>query len=156
MDLFLIALKPVEDVLRNCEFELANIDEIILVGGMTRMPKIRELIKTKFGKEPNCTINPEEAVAAGAAIQAYLLSHSSDPFSEAITLLDTTSLSLGVETVGGIMDIMIGRGNIIPANESKLYTTDKDYVESVLIKIYEGERGLVKDNFLLANLNYVE
>lgn len=148
-DLFLICLKPIDDVLRNCDLDITDIDEIILVGGMTRMPKIRELIKIKSGKDANCSINPEEAVAAGAAIQGYLLSHNTDPFSEAITLLDTTSLSLGVETTGGIMDIIIERGNIIPTNESKLYSTDKDYVDSVLVKIYEGERRLTKDNFFV-------
>ena len=148
-DLFLISLKPIDDVLKNCDFEVTDIDEIILVGGMTRMPKIRELIKVKFNKEPNCTINPEEAVAAGATIQGYLLSHADDPFSEAVTLLDTIALSLGVETIGGVMDTIIERGTIIPTNESKSYTTDKDYVDNVLIKIYEGERRLTKDNFFV-------
>ena len=150
MDLFLICLKPIEDTINECEIEISDIDDIILVGGMTRMPKIRELIKNKFnGKEPNCTINPEEAVSAGAAIQGYILSHISDPFSESVTLLDTTSLSLGVETVGGVMDILIERGSVIPTNESKMYTTDTDYENSVLIKIYEGERSLTKDNFFV-------
>lgn len=148
-DLFLIALKPIDDVLNNCDYDISEIDEIILVGGMTRMPKIRDLIKIKCGKDPNCSINPDEAVAAGAAIQGYLLSHSDDPFSEAITLLDTTSLSLGVETTGGIMDVIIERNNIIPTSESKEYSTDKDHVESVLIKIYEGERRLTCDNFFV-------
>lgn len=149
MDLFLICLKPVEDVLRHCELTIDDIDEVILVGGMTRMPKIKELIKSKFGRESNCSINPEEAVAAGAAIQGYILSHKNDPFSESVTLLDTTALSLGVETIGGIMDIIIERGNIIPTTEIKNYSTDKDYVDSVLIKIYEGERRLTKDNFFV-------
>lgn len=150
MDLFLVCLKPIEDTLKKCDLTTDDIDEIILVGGMTRMPKIRDLIKSKFnGKNPNCSINPEEAVAAGASIQGFLLSHRNDPFSEAVTLLDTTSLSLGVETVGGVMDVLIDRGTVIPAVENKLYSTDTDYVESVVIKIYEGERSLTKDNFFV-------
>jgi len=149
MDLFLICMKPVDDVLRKCELSIENIDEVILVGGMTRIPKIRELLKMKFRKDPNCTINPDEAVAAGAAIQGYLLSHRTDPFSEAVTILDSTTLSLGVETIGGVMDIIIGRGTIIPTSESRTYSTDQDYVDSVLIKIFEGERTLTKDNFFV-------
>lgn len=149
MDLFLICIKPVDDVLKNCDIDICNIDEIIMVGGMTKMPKIRELVKVKFNKDPNCNINPDEVVAAGAAIQGFLLSHRGDPFSESITLLDTTSLSLGVETVGGIMDIIIERGNVIPTTECKTYSTDKDYVESVIIKIFEGERKMTKDNFFV-------
>ena len=149
LDLFLICLKPVDDVLRQCEIAFDDVDEIILVGGMTRMPKIRELLKLKFGKDANCSINPEEAVAAGAAIQAYLIFHKKDAFSESVTVLDATSLSLGVETVGGIMNVIIERGSIMPAYESKVYSTDSDYVDSVLIKIYEGERSLTKDNFFV-------
>ena len=148
-DLFLICLKPVDDVLRKCGMTTDDVDEVILVGGMTRMPKIRELMKYKFNKEPNCTINPDEAVAAGAAIQGYLLSHKDDPFSEAVTLLDTTSLSLGVEADGGVMSVIIERGSIIPNSEVKDYSTDTDNVTSVNIKIYEGERRLTKDNFFV-------
>jgi molecular chaperone DnaK (HSP70) len=149
-DLFLLSLKPIEHILRECALSSSDIDEVILVGGMTRMPKIRELIKQKFcGKEPNCTINPEEAVAAGAAMQAYFLSHGNDAFSSSMTLLDKTSLSLGVETVGGIMDVLIERGSLIPAIEEKEYSTDQDYVDSVIIKIFEGERTMTKDNFFV-------
>ena len=148
-DLFLMCLKPVDDILYECEMAETDIDDIILVGGMTRMPRIRNLIKTKFHKEPNCSINPEEAVAAGAAIQAYIISNQSDPFSESVTLLDTTTLSLGVETMGGIMDILIPRKSIIPVEQSREYSTDADYVDSVIIKIFEGERTMTCDNFFV-------
>jgi heat shock protein 1/8 len=147
--LFMMCLKPVNDILNQSEMTYDQIDEIILVGGMTRVPKIRELLKMKFKKDPNCTINPDEAVAAGASIQAHLLSHLDDPFSEAITLLDSTALSLGVETLGGIMDVVIPRGETIPTNSKQIYSTDEDYVKSVKIKVYEGERTLTKDNFLV-------
>ena len=154
-DLFLICLHPIDEVLKQCSMNVEDVDEIILVGGMTRMPKIRDLIKLRFGKDANCTINPEEAVAAGAAIQGYLYSHQTDPFSESVTLLDTTALSLGVETIGGVMDPLIERGSIIPTSESKTYTTDDDYVTSVMIKIFEGERTLTKDNFFAGEFELV-
>lgn len=149
-DLLLISIKPIEEVLESCNLEKNDIDEIILVGGMTRVPIIRENIKNFFnGKEPNSTINPEEAVAIGASIQGYKLSHDDDPFSGSMTLLDITSLSLGIETYGGIMDILIDRNTIIPVSKSKMYTTDTDFETTVLIKVFEGERKLTKDNFLV-------
>lgn len=149
-DLLLISIKPLEDVLEACKLQKDDINEIILVGGMTRMPAIRENIKNFFnGKEANCTINPDEAVSIGAAIQGYKLSHEDDPFSESMTLLDIISLSLGVETLGGIMNTIIERNTIIPITKTKMYTTDSDFETSVLIKIFEGERKLTKDNFFV-------
>jgi len=149
-DLLLICIKPLEDVLRSCNLTKNAIDEIILVGGMTRMPAIRNNIKNFFdGKEPNCSINPDEAVAIGASIQGYKLSHEDDPFSESMTLLDIIALSLGVETIGGVMNTIIKRNTLIPITRSRMYTTDSDYDTSVLIKIFEGERKLTKDNFLV-------
>jgi molecular chaperone DnaK (HSP70) len=146
-DLFLLCIKPVNDILKMTNISDDKIDEIILVGGMTRIPKIRELLKIKLKKEPNCTINPDEAVAAGAAIQAYILSHPDNPFSESVTLLDATALSLGVETIGGLMNTIIKRGETIPVTGKKIYSTDSDYVKSVKIRVFEGERRLTKDNF---------
>jgi heat shock protein 1/8 len=146
-DLFLLCIKPVDDVLKSSDIAINKIDEVILVGGMTRTPKIRELLKIKLNKEPNCTINPDEAVAAGAAIQAYLLSHPDNPFSESVTLLDSIALSLGVETIGGLMSTIVKRGETIPMTGKKTYSTDKDYVKNVKIKVFEGERRLTKDNF---------
>ncbi len=149
-DLLILCLKPIEDALNSASMNRNNIDEIILVGGMTRMPIIRENIKNFFnGKNPNCTINPDEVVSAGAAIQAHILSNTNDPFSENVTLLDIIPLSLGIETIGGIMNVLIPRNSVIPISKKKIYTTDTDYCDSVLIKIFEGERKMTKDNFLV-------
>lgn len=152
-DLFILSLKPIDDILTRCELNTNNINDIILVGGMTRIPKVRDLIKMRFNKEPNCSINPEEAIAAGAAIQAYMITHQTDPFSDNITLLDSTALSLGVETMGGIMDIVIPRNSTIPTDSSKLYSTDQDNTDTVTIKVFEGERTLTKDNFLVGEFD---
>jgi molecular chaperone DnaK (HSP70) len=120
-----------------------------MVGGMTRMPMIMSKLKLKFGLTPNNSLNPDEAIAAGAAIQGYMLSAKDNPFSESVTLLDITPLSLGVETVGGVMDVLIPRNTVIPYSVSKSYTTDSDYEKSVLIKIYEGERLMTTDNIFI-------
>ena len=148
-DLILLCLKPVEDALESCELSVDNINELILVGGMTRMPMIMQKLKLRFGLTPNNSLNPDEAIAAGAAIQAYILSSKDNPFSESVTLLDITPLSLGVETVGGVMDVLIPRNTVIPYSISKTYTTDSDYEKSVLIKIFEGERLMTSDNILV-------
>lgn len=159
-DLILLCLKPVEDALESCELSVDDIHELILVGGMTRMPMIMSKLKLRFNLTPNNSLNPDEAIAAGAAIQGYMLSAKSgkdNPFSESVTLLDITPLSLGVETVGGVMDVLIPRNTVIPYSVSKMYTTDSDYEKSVLIKIFEGERLMTTDNifvgeFELANI----
>jgi len=158
-DLLLLCLKPVEDILNICELEISNIKELILVGGMTRMPMIIDRLKQKFKITPNNSLNPDEAVAAGAAIQGYILSHTDNPFSESVTLLDVTPLSLGVETCGGkklsgfnsggIMDILIPRNTVIPYTVEKIYTTDTDYAKTIDIKIYEGERQMTHDNIFI-------
>lgn len=148
-DLFIIAMKPIDDVLNELSFSVDDIDDIIIVGGMSRMPAILNRIEMKFKRKPNCTINPEEAVAAGAAIQAYMLSHTEDPFSNELTLFDVTPLSLGVEIVGGIMDTLIPRNTIIPYEVDRMYTTDTDYETSVLIKVFEGERKMTVDNIFV-------
>jgi heat shock protein 1/8 len=149
-DLLILALKPLEDILKSAELSKEDIHEIILVGGMTRMPQIIDNIKKFFnGKEPNCSMNPDEVVAAGAAIQAYILSHEDDPFSENVTLLDIIPLSLGVETIGGVMNTLIPRNTIIPITKKKIYTTDSDNESSVIIKVFEGERKMTKDNFMV-------
>lgn len=149
-DLFILCLKSIEDVLHSAELEREEIDEIILVGGATRMPLIRNNLQLYFhGKEPNCNINADEVVAAGAAIQGYILSHASDPFSESVVLLDVIPLSLGVETLNGVMNVIIPRNSVIPIKRRKKYTTAEDYDTEVVIKIYEGERKMTKDNFLV-------
>jgi heat shock 70kDa protein 1/2/6/8 len=147
-ELFIMCLKPVEDVINSAEIKKTDIDEIILVGGCTRIPIIKENLKLYFnGKEPNSSINPDEVVAAGAAIQAYILSHSDDPFSDSVVLLDIVPLSLGVKTIGGEMNVIIPRNTRIPTTRTRRYTTDTDYETSVDIEVYEGERTMTKDNF---------
>lgn len=151
-DLLILCLKSVDDVLKSCNFERDEIDEIILVGGATRTPAIRNNLKLFFGgKEPNSSVNPDEVVAAGSAIQAYILGNETDdnPFSENVVLLDIIPLSLGVETIGGVMSVLIPRNSVIPIKRKKKYTTDSDNETSVKIKVYEGERALTKDNFLV-------
>jgi molecular chaperone DnaK (HSP70) len=129
-----------------------DIDEIILVGGGTRMPTVRENLRLFFrGKEPNSTVNPDEVVAAGAAIQGYIIANQSDPFSENVVLLDVIPLSLGVEIIGGIMDVIIPRNSVIPIKRKRKYTTDSDYQTEVEIQVFEGERKMSKDNFCIGN-----
>lgn len=151
-DLFILCLKPVEDVLESCGLSKSEVDEIVLVGGMTRDPLIKKNLGLFFlGKEPNSSINPDEVVAMGAAIQGYILSDKGNDnhnaFSDNFTLLDIIPLSLGVETIGGVMNVIVPRNSIIPIKKKKKYTTDADYETSVDIKIYEGERKMTKDNF---------
>lgn len=148
-DLILLCLKPVEDALESCGLSVDDINDLILVGGMTRMPLIMSKLKLRFNLTPNNSLNPDEAIAAGAAIQGFMLSAKDNPFSESVTLLDIAPLSLGVETIGGIMDILIPRNTVIPYSISKTYTTDTDYEKSVLIKIYEGERMMTTDNIFV-------
>ena len=148
-DLVLLCLKPVEDALESCDMSVDDIDELILVGGMTRMPMIMSKLKLRFNLTPNNSLNPDEAIAAGASIQAFMLSTKDNPFADTVTLLDITPLSLGVETVGGVMDVLIPRNTVIPYSVSKTYTTDSDYEKSVLIKIYEGERLMTEDNIFV-------
>lgn len=148
-DLLTLCLKPMDDVLVGCEINKTNIDEIILVGGMTRVPVIRDNVHKYFNKCPNSSVNPDEIVATGSAIQGYLITNKSDPFSESVTLLDTTPLTLGIETMGGVMNVMIPRGSLIPVSEKKMFTNDTPDETSVMIKIFEGERKLTKDNFYI-------
>ena len=143
-DLLLLSMKYIDDILKECDYSESDIDDIILVGGMTRMPKIRSLIKLKFGKDPICNINPDEAIAAGAAIDAYIASHRRDPFTKNIKIQDVITLSLGVEVNGGLMDHIIHRNDSIPCSSKKRYNPDQDFVDSVTIKIYEGERALTQ------------
>ena len=148
-DLFLMCLSPVQSILEDTDTDIEDVDEVILVGGMTRIPYIRKLIRTQFGKEGNCSVNPNEAISIGAAIQGYLKRFPSDPFSDNIGLIDVTSLSLGVELLGGVMDILVPRKTSLPCEMSKVFTTDKDEVDSVVVKIYEGERSMTKNNYFV-------
>ena len=151
-DLLILCLKPVKDVLESCDFDVDEVDEIILVGGSSRMPSIRKNLKLMFnGKEPNSSINPDEVVCAGAAIHGFILENKLDPFSENIVLVDVIPLSLGVELIDGIMDVIIPRNSIIPVQKKKRYTSDTDNVTSINIKVYEGERKMTKDNLFVGD-----
>jgi molecular chaperone DnaK len=124
---------------------LKEISEVILVGGQTRMPLVRKLVEEIFGREPNTTINPDEAVAIGAAIQAEILSGGY----QNMLLLDVTPLSLGIETFGGLMNVIIPRNSTIPIKAGEMFTTAVDQQKSMLIHVLQGERELVKDNWSL-------
>ena len=145
-----LIIKPLTDVLDCCELEKKDINEIIMVGGMTRIPIIRYTIERYFNKDVNCSIDPDTVVSIGASIQGFMLLTNTS-VQDKLILIDRTPLSIGLEVSGGIMDILIARGTIIPVKKIKKYTTDTDSMESIDIKIYEGERKLTKDNFLIGN-----
>lgn len=151
-DLFKKTLKPVQDVLTQAKLQKSQIDEIVLVGGSTRIPKIQEMIKDFFnGKEPNRGINPDEAVAFGAAVQAGILGGDTDKALDDIVLLDVTPLTLGIETLGGVMTVIINRGSTIPTEKSQIFSTAADNQTAVDIRVFEGERAMVADNHQLGN-----
>ncbi|MCX7880142.1 MAG: molecular chaperone DnaK [Ignavibacteria bacterium] len=142
MDLFEKTLGPVEKALQDAKLTPAQIDEVILVGGSTRIPKIQELVRNFFGKEPSKGVNPDEVVAIGAAIQGAVLSGEVGD----ILLLDVTPLSLGVETLGGVMTVMIPANTTIPTRKTEIFSTATDNQTSVEIHVLQGERPLARDN----------
>ena len=151
-DLFRGTLEPVEKAfhLRDRNLDKSEIDDIVLVGGSTRIPKIQKLLQDFFdGKELNKSINPDEAVAYGAAVQAAILSKDEYALDQRIILVDVIPLSLGVETAGGVMTTLIKRNSIVPGRATKIFSTYADNQTSVLIRVYEGERAMTKDNNLL-------
>ncbi|KAG5419434.1 hypothetical protein I9W82_003201 [Candida metapsilosis] len=146
-------IEPVKKCLRDAELKLKDIDEVLLVGGMTRMPKIRKVVEELFGKKPSTAINPDEAVALGAAIQGAVLSGQV----KNVVLLDVTPLSLGIETYGGIFSPLIPRNSAVPIKKEQMFSTAVDGQTGVELRVYQGERMLVKDNkligqFKLANI----
>jgi heat shock protein 1/8 len=152
MDLFKRCLAPVEKVLKDAKLGKSDIDEIVLVGGSTRIPKIQQLLKDFFnGKELNKSINPDEAVAYGAAVQGHLL--NGGKMSTDVVLIDVTSLSLGIETAGQMMTTLIPRNHTKPVKKSQVFTTAQHNQPEVTIRIFEGERQFTKDNNLLGQFN---
>jgi molecular chaperone DnaK len=141
--------KPCEAALKDAGVSISDIDEIVLVGGQTRMPRIRQFVKEVFGKEPNMSVNPDEVVAMGAAIQAGVLQGDVKD----VLLLDVTPLSLGIETLGGVFTRLIDRNTTIPTKKSQVFSTADDNQSAVTISVYQGEREMAADNKLLGQFN---
>jgi len=144
-------VEPTRKALKDAQLSAQDIQEVILVGGMTRMPKVTETVKGIFGRDPAKSVNPDEAVAIGAAIQGAVLSGEVMD----ILLLDVTPLSLGIETLGGVFTRLINRNTTIPTKKSQVFSTAADYQTAVDIKVFQGERELVRDNKLLGNFQLV-
>ena len=147
-------IPQVQKVLKDAGMSKSQIHEVVLVGGSTRIPKVIDLLKEYFnGKEPNRSINPDEAVAYGAAVQAAILSGDTSEQIGACVLLDVAPLSLGIETAGGVMTVLIPRNTTIPTKKSQIFTTYADNQPGVLIQVFEGERQMTRDNNLLGQFN---
>ena len=150
-DLLNKSIKPCEIALKDAGLKASDIDEVILVGGMTRMPKVVEIVKNFFGKEPNKGVNPDEVVATGAAIQGGVLQGDVKD----VLLLDVTPLSLGIETLGGVFTRLIDKNTTIPTKKSQVFSTAEDNQSAVTIRVFQGEREMAVDNKLLGQFDLV-
>lgn len=150
-DLIQRTLEPCKKAMKDAGVQASEISEVVLVGGMTRMPKVRQVVKDFFGKEPHSGVNPDEVVAMGAAIQAGVLQGDVKD----VLLLDVTPLSLGIETLGGVFTRMIDRNTTIPTKKSQTYSTADDNQQAVTIRVFQGEREMAADNKMLGQFDLV-
>lgn len=150
-DLIQRTIQPCDKCMKDAGFSKSDIDEVILVGGMTRMPKVQETVEKVFGRAPSKGVNPDEAVAIGAAIQGGVLTGDV----KSLLLLDVTPLSLGIETMGGLFTKLIDRNTTIPTKKSKEFSTAVDGQTQVDIKVFQGEREFAVDNQLLGQFDLV-
>ena len=150
-DLIQKTVGPCKAALKDAGLSAGEIEEVVLVGGMTRMPKVQEIVKNFFGKEPHKGVNPDEVVASGAAIQAGVLQGDVKD----VLLLDVTPLSLGIETLGGVFTRLIDRNTTIPTKKSQVFSTAEDSQNAVTIRVFQGEREMAADNKVLGQFDLV-